>query len=139
MTSIGERIKEFRAQTGISQDQLSAMLAAKGIAWSPVTVSKVETGNRRVLADEVVSLCDVLGVYTSDLLDEQSFYGQVLAHQVREAEQQMRRANAEKGDAIRQVERAQYAVDSATRALEEARRTLGEHSKRNAHVGGGVR
>lgn len=56
---IGSRLKEARRLAGLSQDQV-----AKMINIPRPSVSEFESGNRRVSADELTSLCEIYDVST---------------------------------------------------------------------------
>ena len=65
MKSVNERIKELRTQLHISQDYV-----AKYLGVSRSTVTQVENGNRKVLAEEVPKLCELFGVSADRLFEE---------------------------------------------------------------------
>lgn len=63
-TKIGKRIKEFREQYAISQQRLAEMLRV-----SRPTISQMENGERRISADELIKLSEILNVSIENLLD----------------------------------------------------------------------
>ena len=65
MKSVNERIKELRTQLHISQDYV-----AKFLGVSRSTVTQMENGNRKVLAEEVPKLCKLFGVSADMLFEE---------------------------------------------------------------------
>lgn len=60
---IGERIRKYRLQKGFSQQQL-----AEKIGISRVSLTQIERGERRVIADELARFCDELKVEADMLL-----------------------------------------------------------------------
>lgn len=61
---IGERLKALREAKGLSQAQL-----AKRIGWSSASrIGNYELGERKVSADDAITLASVLGVSPSELL-----------------------------------------------------------------------
>jgi len=65
MTSVHERMKELRTQLHISQDYV-----AKYLGVSRSTVTQMENGNRKILAEEVPKLCELFGVSVESMYDE---------------------------------------------------------------------
>ncbi len=65
----GERIKEARAELGLSQDQLSGRLAKVGITIDRAGISKIETGIRGIYDFELKALAKILKVSTDWLLE----------------------------------------------------------------------
>lgn len=69
---VGERVAaqvaRIRARKGWDQKQLSDRLAAVGRPMSPSVISKIEQGDRRVDADDLVALARALNVYLAGLL-----------------------------------------------------------------------
>ncbi|MBI3354181.1 MAG: helix-turn-helix transcriptional regulator, partial [Nitrospirae bacterium] len=61
---IGHQIKELREKTGMSQDRLSQKM---GI--SRPAVSQIESGERKISADELQKLSHIFHVSVDDLLD----------------------------------------------------------------------
>ena len=66
---LGRAIEAARVVAQIGQQELSDRLRARGLNWSRVTLSKVETGNRTVKAAELPTLLDALGAELGDLFD----------------------------------------------------------------------
>jgi transcriptional regulator with XRE-family HTH domain len=65
----GERIKEARTESGLSQDQLSGRLAKVGVAIDRAGISKIETGIRGIYDFELKALAKILKVSTDWLLE----------------------------------------------------------------------
>lgn len=66
---LGRAIEAARIVAQIGQQELSDRLRARGLNWSRVTLSKVETGNRTVKAAELPTLLDALGAELGDLFE----------------------------------------------------------------------
>ena len=63
--SINEKMKELRVQLHLSQDYV-----AKYLGVSRSTVTQMENGNRKVLADEISKLCSLFGVSADTLVND---------------------------------------------------------------------
>lgn len=63
MKTIHERMKELRTELHLSQDYV-----AKYLNVSRSTLSQMENGNRKILADELSKLCTLFGVTADSLL-----------------------------------------------------------------------
>lgn len=61
---IGQRIKKLREAAGISQEKLSQLLGV-----SRPTISQIETADRKLSADEVIRLSEILNISANSLLD----------------------------------------------------------------------
>ena len=60
---LGKRIKHFREQKGISQDELG------NFVWvNNVHISNIETGKKAPSIDLLIELANALGISTDDLL-----------------------------------------------------------------------
>ena len=60
---LGKRIKHFREQKGISQDELG------NLVWvNNVHISNIETGKKAPSIDLLIELANALGISTEDLL-----------------------------------------------------------------------
>lgn len=60
---LGKRIKRFREQKGISQDELG------NLVWvNNVHISNIETGKKAPSIDLLIELANALGISTDDLL-----------------------------------------------------------------------
>jgi len=66
MTEIGKRIKELRTRTGLSQQRLAELMGV-----SRPAISQMESGGRKVSADELARLADVLNVSADSLLNKE--------------------------------------------------------------------
>lgn len=62
--SIGERIKKLREGTDISQSSLSEVLGV-----DRVTISKIENGERKICAEEIIKLSEFFNISSDVLLD----------------------------------------------------------------------
>lgn len=68
---IGNRIKIFREQKGLSQSQLADLLKNKAISISRETISKIETGDRAISVIEIKALAEVLQINIEELIKEE--------------------------------------------------------------------
>jgi transcriptional regulator with XRE-family HTH domain len=64
--AIAARLRIAREQAGLSQGQV-----AKRLGWHRPTISAIESGDRRVLADEVPIFAELYGVSSAWLLGEE--------------------------------------------------------------------
>jgi len=62
---INEKMKDLRSQLHLSQDYV-----AKYLGVNRSTVTQMENGNRKILADEVSKLCTLFGVSADTLINE---------------------------------------------------------------------
>jgi transcriptional regulator with XRE-family HTH domain len=67
---IGERIKQYRENKGITQQDMVDALKNKDCLISRETLSKIETGNRSISALELSAVCEVLETRVEDILEE---------------------------------------------------------------------
>ena len=67
---IGERIKQRREETNLSQKDLESFLETKGIKMSRETISKIETGARAINSIEIKAICEILRVSPEDIMSE---------------------------------------------------------------------
>lgn len=65
MITIGERIKSLRTQLHLSQDYV-----AKYLGVSRSTVTQMENGNRKILAEDISKLSTLFGVSVNAMLNE---------------------------------------------------------------------
>lgn len=65
---IGERLKEYRKQNKITQEDLSARLQLRGFTLDRTAISKIERGERFVPDYEVVAIAKSLKVGVKWLL-----------------------------------------------------------------------
>lgn len=66
---IGDRVRQFRSERGLSQMRLAELLQLEGMECSDLTVLRIEKGQRFVPDYEIKVLAKVLAVTYSDLLD----------------------------------------------------------------------
>jgi len=66
MAKIGMRIKELRAKKGISQQRLAELLGV-----SRPAISQIETGERKISAEELDSLAKIFNISIDSLLNEE--------------------------------------------------------------------
>lgn len=69
--AVGERIAEVRRQKDLRQDDFLELLAARGVAWTRSTLSRIESGLRALKATELFVVADVLGI-SADKLNPES-------------------------------------------------------------------
>lgn len=62
---INEKMKELRSQLHLSQDYV-----AKYLGVNRSTVTQMENGNRKILADEISKLCSLFGVSADTLIND---------------------------------------------------------------------
>ena len=62
----GQNLKKYRKLKGLSQDNI-AMILGK----TKATVSKYESGNLLMDAEDISKVCDELGIYSSDLFEQE--------------------------------------------------------------------
>lgn len=62
--NINERMKELRIKLRLSQDYV-----AKYLGVSRSTVTQMENGNRKILAEEISKLCTLFGVSADALIN----------------------------------------------------------------------
>lgn len=65
---VGKRIKEIREQQSISQHALAERI--KYLNQSQI--SKIEKGDRKVTAQDLIEIAEVLGVTVADLVNERT-------------------------------------------------------------------
>jgi transcriptional regulator with XRE-family HTH domain len=82
MISIGKRIKDLREGLGMSQQKLADMLDV-----ARPTISQIESGDRKVCADEIVKLSQVFNISTDMLLDMKKSPEVALEEATKEPEQ----------------------------------------------------
>jgi len=66
---IGDRVRQYRSERGLSQMRLAELLQLEGMECSDLTVLRIEKGQRFVPDYEIKVLAKVLAVTYSDLLD----------------------------------------------------------------------
>lgn len=65
---IGERIKTYRENKEITQQEMVNELKSKDCIMSRETLSKIENGNRNISAIELTEICNILGIRVEDML-----------------------------------------------------------------------
>ena len=65
---VGKRIRDFRKQRGLTQEQLSAQLQTRGCDITRSALAKIEAGQRHIYVDELKLLTELLHVSYDDLL-----------------------------------------------------------------------
>ena len=65
MVSLGKRIRQYRETRGLSQEALAKLLGV-----SRPTLSLIETGDRKVCADEIKRLSDIFNISVDAFFDE---------------------------------------------------------------------
>lgn len=66
--ALGQRIRAFRGQHGLSQEQLAARLQRNGCDITRSALAKIQAGQGHIYADELACLCRILQVFCDDLL-----------------------------------------------------------------------
>ena len=67
--AVGRRVRELRTERGWTQVQLAQGMAVAGLTdWRRLTVTALESGQRRIQLDEVLVLAHVFGVPVVELL-----------------------------------------------------------------------
>ena len=67
--AVGQRIRQFREQRSMTQEQLSAKLQTMGCDITRSAVAKIEVGQRHLYPDEIILLRDILQVCYTDIFD----------------------------------------------------------------------
>lgn len=65
---VGKRIRDFRKQRGLTQEQLAAQLQTRGCDITRSALAKIEVGQRHIYVDELKLLTELLYVSYDDLL-----------------------------------------------------------------------
>ena len=66
---VGNRIREWRENRGLTQEQLSAQLQTHGCDMTRSALAKIEVGQRHIYPDELRLLKQLLRVSYEDLLE----------------------------------------------------------------------
>ena len=66
---VGNRIREWRENRGMTQEQLSAQLQTNGCDMTRSALAKIEVGQRHIYPDELRLFKQLLRVSYEDLLD----------------------------------------------------------------------
>lgn len=64
LTAVGQRLRELRESRGLSQERLGNLVALAG-----PTISRYESGNTQINADDLPSLASALGVHPCDFFE----------------------------------------------------------------------
>ena len=65
---VGARIRLYREQCKLTQEQLSAQLQVRGCDITRSALAKIEVGQRHIYIDEIRLFKELLGVEYEDLL-----------------------------------------------------------------------
>lgn len=65
---VGLRIRYYREQKKMTQDQLSTKLQLRGCDITRSALAKMEVGQRHIYLDEIKLIVELLGVEYTDLL-----------------------------------------------------------------------
>ncbi len=68
---IGQKIRQLRKQSGLTQKELATKLQLEGHEFSDLTILRIEQGSRFVPDYEVVILADFFGISTEALLRQE--------------------------------------------------------------------
>lgn len=94
--NVGERLRALRREAGLSQEQLAALVTARGLNWWQSTVQKVETGQRALTLADVEALAAVYQMSIDDMLyghdDQDSTTGLPIPDPAREMADDIRQA-----------------------------------------------
>ena len=66
---IGENIKNFRENLGLTQEQLSAKLQVNGCDITRSALAKIEVGQRHLYPDEIILFKKILNVSYDDIFE----------------------------------------------------------------------
>jgi len=66
---VGNRIREWRENRGMTQEQLSAQLQTNGCDMTRSALAKIEVGQRHIYPDELRLFKQLLRVSYEDLLE----------------------------------------------------------------------
>lgn len=66
---LGSRIRFFREERKLTQEQLSARMQINGCDVTRSALAKIEVGQRHLYADELKLIKEILNVSYNDLLD----------------------------------------------------------------------
>lgn len=69
LNAIGERVRKLRESRDLTQDQVAAACQRRGWDISRVSLTKIETGTRRVADGEVIVLAAALKCTPGELLN----------------------------------------------------------------------
>jgi transcriptional regulator with XRE-family HTH domain len=65
---VGNNIRKWREELGLSQSQLAARMTGNGFRWSATTVAEVEKTQRRLTVDELMAMAGCLALDATALL-----------------------------------------------------------------------
>ena len=72
MKKINEKLKEYRKSLGLSQEYV-----AKQLGVHRTTITAIELGTRKVLAEEIDFFADMYGVSIEEIIHEETYNGDV--------------------------------------------------------------
>ena len=64
---VGQRIREFREERHLTQEQVSAQLQVRGCDITRSALAKIEVGQRHIYLDEIKLIKEILNISFSDL------------------------------------------------------------------------
>lgn len=67
---VGDRLRAWREARDSSQEYIADVMSGYGFRWSQETVSKIETGTRRMTVDELVGLVFIFDADLPSLLPQ---------------------------------------------------------------------
>ncbi len=70
LNAIGDKIKKYRKQNHMTQEQLCSKLQLLGIDMSVNSLKKIEVGNRIIKEYELASFTKILNVSADELLKD---------------------------------------------------------------------
>lgn len=124
---LGARVRRFRHRAGYSQEKLADIVSRyQGLDLHPTAITRIESGRRRVTAEELYELATALGVNVDALLDSKdpSRRAYTAAQRVCRAEQQISDLSTglhiAYGDLADVLEEHPSAFEGALRAVIEA-------------------
>lgn len=66
---IGKKIRQFREEKNLTQEQLSAKLQVLGCDITRSALAKIEVGQRHIYVDEIKLIKEILNINFEDLFD----------------------------------------------------------------------
>jgi transcriptional regulator with XRE-family HTH domain len=87
--AVGQRLRELRTGTGMSQQALAAAMVRRGWPWHQSTVHRIESGSQALRVGELVDVALVFGVSPGKMLGEAD--SRAMVDERREMERTLRR------------------------------------------------